>query len=381
MTAAVLLLAAHLTAVPAVARADVTGQEVAWQEVASNVVGSPSASSPVPGRYDVVVSTTNFRLARYWTQGALSGWDLLPMSSPTLTLSAVSIGTGVVISRETGSLDVLAIGCRTGGCGLVHWSASAGGAFSGPSPVGGVGLRELRPAVTSWDATRLDVFAQGVDGRLKHFWRNTGQAWSGPEHLPEALYPLSPRTPPAALTPNGPNHVSAFVTLDLSQRPDGRHSQRIEQLIFTADGWQWATLGCGIVEPNRVNPPTATSWGPGRSDLFVSNGYDRGCHWWATSGDYVNHWDTVEQPVALGTPDGMGAITATSPAANRLDLFMNRNASTYQKSWTGTTWTPWTSIALIPAALSEVLVATDPRRNAILFAVDPNRRTLVRLVR
>lgn len=80
--------------------------------------------------------------------------------------------------------------------------AAADRQWSGWTDLGGVVT--AGPAVSSWSANRLDVFAKGTDNQLWHKWWN-GSSWSGWENLGGVFLHN-----PAAVS-WGPNRIDVFV--------------------------------------------------------------------------------------------------------------------------------------------------------------------------
>src|ERR1700743_3579982 len=81
-------------------------------------------------------------------------------------------------------------------------SPDVGSVWSGWENLGGAIVSG--PAVSSWSANRLDVFAPGTDNHMWHKWWN-GSSWSGWEDLGGVILGS-----PAAVS-WGPNRIDTFA--------------------------------------------------------------------------------------------------------------------------------------------------------------------------
>jgi hypothetical protein len=170
------------------------------------------------------------------------------------------------------------------------------------------------PAVSSWDANRLDVFARGLDGQLYHAgWNST--SWSGWQPLGGGL-----KSAPAAVS-WGPNRIDVFAR---------GNDDALWHDAWTGSAWSgWQSLGGRLTEA-----PAVSSWGPNRLDVFARS-TDNGLWHLAWDGSAWSGW--------LGLGGGMTAGPgAVSWAANRIDVFARGNdAALWRRSWDGATWTAW----------------------------------------
>jgi len=207
-------------------------------------------------------------------------------------LSTTESATRAVSSPVPGRRDVL----WTSGGTLKDEYMLQGGSWGRPLDLGG-SLRS-QPAVVSWGAGRLDVFARGADNTLK--WRTwTGSAaagaWSAWKSLGGAL------TSAPAVASWGLGRLDVFV-----RGTDNALYQR----TFAAGVWSgWQRRG-GIL----TSSPGAVSWGAGRIDVvarttgadLIHRSYRDGTGW----STWLNLGGSLTSQPALA-----------SPAEGRIDVF------------------------------------------------------------
>lgn len=111
------------------------------------------------------------------------------------------------------------------------------------------GILTTAPAVSSWQANRLDVFAGGTDNSLYHIWWD-GSRWSSWESLGGVL-----TSGPAAVS-WGANRIDVFAR---------GTDNALWHLWWDGNRWNgWENLG-----GNLTSGPAAVSWGPNRIDVFA----------------------------------------------------------------------------------------------------------------
>lgn len=171
----------------------------------------------------------------------------------------------------------------------------------GPSPAPGWsrwedlgGVLTSAPAVSSWQANRLDVFGRGQNQSLWHKWWD-GSNWSQWEDLGGVL-----TSAPAAVS-WGPNRIDVF----------GRgQNQSLWHKWWDGSRWsQWEDLRGGSISSG----PAAASTGPNRLELFArgSQGQLLFRTW---NGNRWSPWESL------------GGVISSEPAAvswggRRLDVF------------------------------------------------------------
>jgi len=182
-------------------------------------------------------------------------------------------------------------------------------------------------AVESWQPNRIDVFARGTDGTLKHKVFNG--RWSSWASLGGAI------TSGPAVVSRAAGHLDVFAR---------GVSGDVQHRAYVNGTWStWESLG-GFI----VGEPAAASWSSDRLDLVVRGG-DNGVYqksW--NSGSWTGWWP-------------LGGITNASPTAvswgpNRLDIFVRGlNNSLWHLYWAGG-WSAWGDlggyITSSPAAIS-----------------------------
>ena len=153
------------------------------------------------------------------------------------------------------------------------WSFTVGPFAPAPSgweSLGGV--LTSTPAVSSWGATRADVFVRGSgNGLYQKTWNGT--AWSGWT----ALGGVSTSAP--AATSWGANRIDVFVR--------GADNQLYHR---SSDGTSWSSwepLG-GVL----TSAPTVASWASGRLDVFVRGADNALWHKWFVSGAWSG-WESL----------------------------------------------------------------------------------------
>ena len=196
--------------------------------------------------------------------------------------------------------------------------------WSGWESLGGV--LTSAPAVSSWSANRLDVFARGTDNALWHKWWAPG--WSGWESLGGVL----------TSAPAAESHTSNRIDVV------ARGTNNALYLKRWAPGWtSWSSLG-GVITAD----PAICSWGTNRLDVFVRGTDTALWHkWW--NGAAWSGWESL------------GGVLTSAPAAsswgsNRLDVYVRGTDNALWHKWWAPGWSGWESlggvISSAPAAVS-----------------------------
>jgi hypothetical protein len=180
-------------------------------------------------------------------------------------------------------------------------------------PVGGIWsseswggrLWDVRPSAVSWSSGRLDVFANGDDGALRHWWSPGASApWDGPETLRGRVR-------------NGSGSCA------VAQRPG-----RLDVFAIGEDGgllhwWYDEQAAAPFGDPEdlggrlREADPAVVSWAPGRLDVFALDENQALVHWWYHEGDH----EFDPEPEIID-PGGWGhGVSAASWGPGRLDIF------------------------------------------------------------
>lgn len=183
-------------------------------------------------------------------------------------------------------------------------------------------------AVASWGVNRLDVFARGVDGTLKHKIYNG--RWSSWQSLGGAI-----SSGPAAVSRSA-GHIDVFAR---------GMSGEVRQRSYSNGVWgAWKSLGGSI-----TGEPAVSSWGSNRLDVFVRGGGNAIYHKYWNGSSWNGSWGNLGGTLS-------SSPTAVSWGANRIDVFARGgNNALYQKTWSGS-WSGWASrggtLTSAPAALS-----------------------------
>jgi hypothetical protein len=278
----------------------------------------PAAVSWGRGRLDVFLIGTNRQLYHYWQDNGPFRLESLGGNfDPKEKIAAVTWGPR--------RLDVFLITTECPGCfrGLYHfWQDN--GPFRGESLGGNWGSP---PKAVTWGPGRLDVFIADFsgDGKLYHLWGNNGpfytESWTndGRRWVAESI---------AAVT-SGKPRLDIFLTGSYNPTADNQlyHLWQNGASTFYQEslGGQWATY----------LTPTATTWGPGRLDLFIVGVNKELAHYWQDNSPFKSEslgpglssgsWDT-HSPIALS------AVTWGWP---RLDVFIVASNRELYHYWQG----------------------------------------------
>ncbi|MDF2615190.1 MAG: hypothetical protein K0S71_2976 [Clostridia bacterium] len=212
------------------------------------------------------------------------------------------------------------------------------------------GILTSAPAVSSWQANRLDVFGRGQNNALWHKWWN-GSRWSEWEDLGGVL-----TSAPAAVS-WGRNRIDAF----------GRgQNNALWHKWWDGSSWSgWEDLG-GVL----TSAPAAASWGSNRIDVFGRGQNNALWHkWW--DGSSWSEWEDL------------GGVLTSAPAAvswgrNRIDVFgRGQNNSLWHKWWDGSSWSEWEDLGGRTISSGPAASSTAPNRLEV-FARGENRQLLYR---
>lgn len=225
---------------------------------------------------------------------------------------AAEPGSPAVAASRSGRVDVVT---RSPAGTLVHQYRPPGGSWSRPVDLGGSLVD--RPAVASWGAGRLDVFARGTDDQLWH------RAFDG--------YRWWDWSPLGGTLTSGPA-VASWATGRLDVFVRGPDSGLWHRAFDGTRWWDWAPLGGTL-----TSGPAVASWAPGRLDVFV-RGSDQGL--WHKAFDGTRWWGWAGLGGAL---DSQPAVAA--PARGLLDVVVvgtDRSAHLRRFDAAGG-WAGWTS--------------------------------------
>ncbi|MDX8146927.1 peptidoglycan DD-metalloendopeptidase family protein [Lentzea sp. BCCO 10_0061] len=283
------------------------------------------------------------------------------------------------VSRADGSIDVFAV---TSDYRLKHRNFSAGKWSCWSTLPGNAKIKGDPAAVVSNNGNRIDVFAQGIDNRLKKLTWIAGQQWYDWADLGTYAITSSP-----AVTMRYDTGFDVFAR-NATNKIVYRH-------FSIADGWvnDWAGIGDNWSTVTATSAPAAVASADGtRMNVFtrapdgslLSVMWTSGAGWynWADRGGnyvgrpavttrggtsldlYLRHNDS--SLVQWYSPDGadfttykpqdFGGYITTSPTATtwgnqRMDVFSrNSNGDLIQKFWTaGNNWTPYIGLGPVGA--------------------------------
>ena len=170
------------------------------------------------------------------------------------------------------------------------------------------------PAAVSWGKNRIDVFVRGMDDHLGHLWWD-GSEWKGWQDLG------GPITSAPAVASWGAHRLDVFAA-----GADGN----LKHKWWDGTKWHdWQNLG-GTFK----GAPAAVSWASNRIDVFVRGMDDHLGHlWW--DGSAWQGWQDLGGPIA-------SAPAVASWAAHRLDVFAARtDGDLERKFYDGSKWSDW----------------------------------------
>jgi hypothetical protein len=284
-----------------------------------------SAISRGVGGLDVFATTSDGRLKhRNFSGGKWGCWA-------TLAGNAVIKGDPAAIA-SAGRIDVFAQGIDNR-LKKITWTSAYG--WYPWADLGEYGITSS-PAVTSRSATGIDVFAKNSADRIvyRHFdiglsgwttsWSNIGD---------NAGSVTASSAPAAVASPDG-TRMNVFA-----RAADGS----LLSLMWTsANGWyNWADRGGSI-----VGRPTASTRSGNSVDIFLRDHDNSFIHWYSPDGA---DWTTYK-------PSDFGGYITTSPTAvswsnQRIDVFTrNSAADLIQKAWSPVSdWYAWTGLGAVGA--------------------------------
>ncbi|MGZ4964113.1 MAG: GH25 family lysozyme [Limisphaerales bacterium] len=271
-----------------------------WETLGGVFTANIASCSWAANRLDILGVGTDGQIYHKWWDGSAwqpsktGAWQVLPFGAGWHgDIGAVSWGTG--------RIDFFVLGANNH-CYHGWYDSSVG--WQGMEDRGGVFVGTTGFGASSWASGRLDVFGVGVTAsNLYHMWYDAG--WSGWQNLGGTVT----QTPGAVSW--GANRIDVFVVDTSSQCKqmfyDGTQWNGFVDLngVFAPYGFgassmayrQLDVFGVGVNSPNVVydltfngswgswtsrgdsgtSTPSATSWSPGRIDLFV-RGSDNSCH-------------------------------------------------------------------------------------------------------
>src|SRR5690349_19040099 len=178
--------------------------------------------------------------------------------------------------------------------------------------------------------TRLEMLGNINDGSAFRFLSDdNGVSWS------EALAPPDndqelPGAP--ALVSDGVGRLTMFSDIGLNAM-----NKPIKYSTFSDGFWHSLTAVPGSFCIGNAcyaitASPAASSWGPGRFDVFVNgtnttNGSIALLHTWADNSTWVGHWEV------LGTGLMQGGPTAVSWGPGRIDVFVRGGGNELSHKW------------------------------------------------
>ena len=198
-------------------------------------------------------------------------------------------------------------------------------------PCGGILLSA--PAVSSWEAGRLDVFCVGADADRNLFHMCYDNAW----------YPWQPIGP----GPNGHTITDLDVVSTQQNRIDifarinpvgmsGAIPPYISHKEWNGSSWTSWKGGVGNNTPAIASGPAVSSWSEGRLDVFATNYNNELIHTWFENGKW-NEWETFQGKIR-------SAPCAVSWGYNRIDVFARGTDNTLVHKWFDGRWHDWESL-------------------------------------
>ena len=279
--------------------------------------GSPLAT--VSGSTLSYADTTATPNTTYtYTVDAFDGNLTSALSNPASAMLGNSLGgiLGSPASVGVSSWSATRVDVFIQGADRALWQNTWNGTtWSGWSSLGGVTTGG--PGAVSWSSGRIDVFVRGQDNALWHR-SSDGTTWSGWENLGGGLS-YGP-----AVASWGSDRLDIFIVgLD----------HQLWHKYWNGQSWgPWEPLG-GIL----TSQPAAVSWGPNQIDI-VARGADNQLWHMAWTGNAWSGW------VPLGGLFNYGAAIA-SCASGHLDVYgVGQDYALWHDSWNGSQWSGWQSM-------------------------------------
>lgn len=269
-----------------------------------------SCSSSQCTQYAATYTTENGawieQVSEYWNSGEYSrranGWSNLDASPNGIIMSNPS-----ACSWGAGRHDVFAVGSDSR---IWHYSRQEGGGSGWDSPYPTLAVANVSPGAASAGPNRADVVFIDSANRVRHgYW--TGSTWVTPADLGQPPGGLAAGIGVAASAYD----VNRMIILAVNT------SQTLYQRRFDGFGWgPWESMN-GATNAT----PAVVSWSPNRIDVFV-RGLDN--QLWTTSYDFdmpgmgwfawnnSPGWAVVPGSVAIAS-----APSATSWQPGRIDVF------------------------------------------------------------
>ncbi len=227
-----------------------------------------------------------------------------------------------------------------------------------------VGTAAVGPglAVCSWGSDRLDLFCTTSTGVL-HTWADAHQPLGVWESIGGAELISGEAPVGVAACSAGEGDLNVFeIAADGTLHWLHHHP---------TDGWgSWVNLG-GDLDP--ASAPGATSWSPGRIDVFGRGRAGQLMHIWAESVSGWHGWEFLPQ-VASPVVAPSAGITVTSPEPGRLLLVGQDTGQLVRCEYDAAlgAWSPWVGFG--PAQLSQLpggpaLASLHRTGKVVLYAV------------
>lgn len=290
-------------------------------------------SSPRPGRIRrmgaFVAVLTAFAATALSAPGVANAGSATPDPLDGTVVAAASMNSG----RH----DLFTVGSDL----RLRHRTYADGQWTGWQDLGGA--LTSAPAVASWGANRLDVFARGIDNTLQHIW------YDGTWHKWESLGGKLTSAPTVASWEAG--------RLDIFARTTG--NTMIHK--WFASGWSnWENLGGGL-----TSAPTAASWGKSRLDVFA-RGKDNAL-WHKYFNGKWSGWESLGGLIS-------SAPSAASWGANRLDIMARGGDNYMYQRWYDGKWHPWVRLTGPLGSAPAVTARASTRLD--IFALDAKGEVL-----
>ena len=187
------------------------------------------------------------------------------------------------------------------------------------------------PSAISPAEGRMEIFQVASNGSLMHKHYD-GTAWQPSATSFESLGGYWDVDTLLATTVNGANPIDIFGKAS--------DSNSIYHKFWTGESWRprgdiAENLDDGVTE--FASGPTAVSWGPNRTDVFVLDTDSKTKHQYWDGTTWLTQWESLGDAQLSAPP------TAISWAANRLDLFGidAKSGSLLHLFWDGSQWSAW----------------------------------------
>jgi hypothetical protein len=303
-----------------------------------------AACSCAEGRLDLFTIVDDGGLWQMtFVNGAWGGWQQIANIGSKLQPPAVA-NQVTAVSYARGRIDLFFTD------GQQVWHMGYDERWYGPESIGSppipssAGSSPIIPPVgtSRWGTDGIDVFVLGTDGNMWHSWFDGDwYDWESlaPGNVEFEPYLSSPfggaEAPGLGATSWSPGRIDVFA-INTAGLIHAWHD--VPQNSAHSKNWGWEDLAIQSsafpfehMVGVEIATPTAAAWGPGRLDIFLST-TDEVAHKWYDGQSGWHDWEslTPSPPYIFGPP------SVASWGLNRLDVFVPASGTIWQLTYDDT---------------------------------------------